>query len=283
MSHGAQAGAGGSGPSNLALRIVSGLALGLLALGLTWLGGTAFRLFAAILAGLVFHEWMAMDPPANRVHSVLAWAVLIVALAAMLAGGTAALSFAAMGAAIIVAFAHSILTSGKAWSVYGIAYAGLPAVALALLRGSDTAGLVAVLFLFAVVWATDILAYFTGRALGGPKLAPRISPGKTWSGAIGGTLGGIVGGVAVVLLAPTAMPVAQAVPLALVLSVLAQCGDLFESALKRRRGIKDSGTLVPGHGGVMDRVDGLVAAAVLLYLLGIVFSGLAAPAGLFFG
>ena len=279
MSRGlAESGGGGRSPSNLTLRVISGLVLGVLALALTYFGGMAFRLFAAALAVLVFHEWMAMRPSQSRAHAMVAWVVFAAALIAMLAGVPVSFAFAAMGAALLLALVHSVVSGNGTWSAAGIAYAGLPTAALAHLRGVDASGLIAVLFLFATVWATDVFAYFVGRALGGPKLAPAISPGKTWSGAIGGVAGAILAGMAVVLLSGSSMPSGRAVLLALLLSAICQAGDLFESALKRRSGIKDSGTLIPGHGGVMDRVDGLVAAALLLYLLGIVFSGFAAPA-----
>ncbi len=161
-------------------------------------------------------------------------------------------------------------------SATGLAYAALPAIALSLLRGSDLAGLMAILFLFAVVWATDIFAYFVGRAVGGAKLAPRISPGKTWSGALGGAAAAVLAGA---LFSPWLAAGALSLGLAaLVLSAISQVGDLFESAVKRRAGVKDSSHLIPGHGGVMDRVDGLVAAAVALYLIGAVGGTLQHPA-----
>jgi phosphatidate cytidylyltransferase len=141
-----------------------------------------------------------------------------------------------------------------------------------ILRTDPVLGLAAVLWLFAVVWATDVVAYAVGRALGGPRLWPRVSPGKTWSGAIGGTLAGMLGGVAVAAAAgvPRLWPVAL---VALVASILSQAGDLFESALKRGAGVKDSGRLIPGHGGLMDRLDGFAAAAAFAVLLGTLRAG----------
>jgi phosphatidate cytidylyltransferase len=134
-------------------------------------------------------------------------------------------------------------------------------VALILLRGAES-GRATVLFLMLVVWAGDIGAYLVGRLVGGPRLAPSISPGKTWSGAAGGTLCAVLAGLAV---AP-AHPVAACV-LALVLSIVAQAGDLLESAIKRHFGVKDSGRLIPGHGGLLDRLDGVVAAAPAMLLI----------------
>ncbi len=127
------------------------------------------------------------------------------------------------------------------------------------------------------MWATDIFAYFVGRAVGGPKLAPHISPGKTWSGAIGGTAAAVIAAALVGLWLPQSSTLLGL--LALALSVVSQAGDLFESWVKRRAGVKDSSHLIPGHGGVMDRVDGLVAAAVALYLIGAAAGGIGHPGG----
>jgi phosphatidate cytidylyltransferase len=193
---------------------------------------------------------------------------------------------------VLVAIAIAITGAGIAAAVLGqgfglaagVGYAAIPALALAFLRSSDMAGLWAILFLFACVWATDIAAYFAGRAIGGPKLAPSISPSKTWSGAIGGALAGAVAGVIVALAGPSSLSIAIATLIAVAVSVVSQFGDLFESAYKRHHGAKDSGRIIPGHGGVMDRVDGLVAAAVVLYLAGAALSGPDNPAaGLFAG
>jgi phosphatidate cytidylyltransferase len=132
------------------------------------------------------------------------------------------------------------------------------------------------MFLFAIVWSTDIVAYFVGRALGGPKLMPRVSPKKTWSGAIGGTVAAIVVAVAIAKAAALTGLFAIAM-LAVVLSVFAQGGDLFESFLKRRFDAKDSSHLIPGHGGLMDRLDGFVTASVVAALIGLARGGFEAP------
>ena len=188
-------------------------------------------------------------------------------------------------AGVLVLLALSVLASlldckigGQgSWTPAGLAYAGLSGVSLAWLRDGDQAGLLAILFLFAVVWATDIAAYFVGRSLGGPKLAPSISPGKTQSGALGGTVGGVLAGMALAAFAGLGnLPLLAVV--AFLLSIVSQIGDLFESWVKRRHGVKDSGTLIPGHGGVMDRVDGLVAAAFALYAIGLMLGSADKPA-----
>jgi phosphatidate cytidylyltransferase len=158
------------------------------------------------------------------------------------------------------------------WLAAGIGYAALLLFAPLILRRDAELGLVAILFLFAVVWATDIAAYFAGRALGGPKLWPAVSPGKTWSGAAGGTLGGIAAGVLTVkLMAISVGP--MLILVACFLSVVAQAGDLLESAIKRHFGAKDAGSTIPGHGGLMDRLDGFLTAAAAAAMVGLVRGG----------
>ncbi|HTV68840.1 MAG TPA: phosphatidate cytidylyltransferase [Rhizobiaceae bacterium] len=251
--------------SNLQLRVISAVVMVVAVLFLTWLGGTWFRIFTALLGVAIFYEWMSMakalDRPAGP--SVV---LLVVALAIMVAGGPAWIVLLFLAVAPIVVLLSQGLAPAGPWPASGITYAGLAALSLAFLRGDDQAGLIALLFLFATVWVTDILAYFVGRAVGGPKLAPSTSPGKTWSGAIGGAVAGTIAGLIIAWIAGGAL-----VPLgviALILSVVAQFGDLFESWVKRRHGVKDSSNVIPGHGGVMDRVDGLVAAALALYAIG---------------
>jgi phosphatidate cytidylyltransferase len=218
---------------------------------------------------------------ANRRQQVMGAVLLGVVLIAMVSSATALAVLGLLAVAAIVAALHARLAGQGGWTVGGLAYAGLSGISLGFLREGGHAGLVAVLFLFAVVWATDIFAYFVGRAVGGPKLAPAISPGKTQSGAVGGALGGVVAGLLVVAAAGYGSLPVLAVA-ALLLSVVSQAGDLFESWVKRRHGVKDSGSIIPGHGGVMDRVDGLVAAALALYLIGWVLGSADNPAqGLF--
>lgn len=251
----------------LRLRIVSGVILGILVLAATWAGGLWFRSLAVLIMVLMHYEFSTISnartkaPLANTIGwlAILATAGFILAylpqmaLAAILIGG--------LGAVLA-----GVMRGGGLWSATAVFYAGLSGLALAEIRGEGHFGLFAMLFVFAIVWATDILAYFFGRALGGPKLAPSISPGKTWSGAIFGTAAGVGAGVGVALIVRQGG--GMMIPLiALLLSVASQIGDLFESWLKRRFGAKDSGRLIPGHGGVMDRVDGLVFAAFAAFLL----------------
>ncbi|MER8825432.1 phosphatidate cytidylyltransferase [Mesorhizobium sp. M0938] len=259
--------------SNLQLRVISAVVLAVITLGLTWLGGLPFRLLCAAMTILIFYEWTRMcRPVAATSLGLLPEALLLVFVVALVAGLPASwllLLVAAMAVVtVLVSSMHqtSVHQTGP-WDASGLAYAAISGLSLALLRDGDRSGLVAILFLFAVVWATDISAYFVGRAVGGPKLAPSISPGKTQSGALGGAVGGVVAGLLLAALAGAGNLAILGV-VALVLSIVAQAGDLFESWVKRRHDRKDSGTLIPGHGGVMDRVDGLVAAAFALYVIG---------------
>lgn len=269
--------------SNLQQRVLSGIALIVLALALTYAGGLWYRLLAAAISAAVLYEWLTMtaqaQPDSNR---WLAAGFLAILLVLLLAGQSASFLLPALAGMVLVTVAHAVRVEASFWVAGGLAYAGLLGISLVCLRGDNIIGLQATLFLFAVVWATDILAYFTGRAIGGPKLAPSISPGKTWSGALGGTAAAILAGLAIAAWFGSPLGWGALMALALVLSVVSQFGDLYESSIKRRFGAKDSSTLIPGHGGVMDRVDGLAAASFMLFLLGALLAGPDAPASAFF-
>ncbi len=279
-------GAGGQGPrkSDLPTRVLSALVLIVLALGAAWAGGLAFSVFSAAVAGAIFYEWSHMAARNVDRRAMFAAGVgLALVLVLLLIRVNAATLFLALGIATLGVAMLSLRLAGAGWAAAGLAYAGLAALSLALLRGAEQTGLAAIVFLFAIVWATDILAYFVGRSVGGPKLAPPISPGKTWSGAIGGAIAGTAAGAIAwhYLVGPTSL--FGVAVLALVLAVVSEVGDLGESALKRFFKVKDSGGLIPGHGGVMDRVDGLVASALVLYIVGAASGGLDTPsARLFF-
>ena len=273
-----------AGASNLQQRVLSGIVLIAVALTLTWAGGIWYRLLAAAISGAVLYEWLSMtaqgEKPSNRWLAIGLLAVLLILL---VSGASISFLSMALVGAVIVTGAHAVRFEAGFWPTLGLAYAGLLGVALSALRGDDAAGLYATLFLFAVVWATDILAYFVGRAVGGPRLAPSISPGKTWSGAVGGTVSALIAGLAVASYFGSPLGWAALAVLILVLSMVSQIGDLFESSIKRRFGAKDSSQLIPGHGGVMDRVDGLATASFALFLIGALLAGPDAPAGAFFG
>ncbi|KFB10187.1 phosphatidate cytidylyltransferase [Nitratireductor basaltis] len=252
--------------SDLRVRALSALVMAVIVLFATFLGGVTYRLFAVLLALLVYYEWTGMKPTLPRDNRLIGWGALVASLAPLVIGLPDWVVVIGIALASLLVGLHAMGSNVRFWNAYGVAYAALPALAIATLRNDTMDGLIIVLYLYAVVWATDIVAYFVGRAIGGPKLAPSISPGKTWSGAVGGTVGAAVAGVALIqVMGISGSALIFAAILAVALSIMSQAGDLFESALKRRTGVKDSGRLIPGHGGVMDRVDGLIAAALLLY------------------
>ncbi|WP_319773987.1 phosphatidate cytidylyltransferase [Breoghania sp.] len=258
-----------AGRSNLYLRVASALVLAPVFLALVWYGGAPFVIVLSICSLLILNEWTRITGAALST-SIVGGAGLVVACGTVWWGS----DLTAIGVVIVVGAGIRLwerVAGRTPWSAAGVLYAGLPTVALAELRLGEH-GLWAVAMILALTWATDIAAYFTGRALGGPKLWPSVSPNKTWSGAIGGAVGGALAASIVALVSGIGSPVAIAV-LAMVFSVASQLGDLGESALKRRFGVKDSGNLIPGHGGIMDRVDGLVTATFAAYVVGLIASG----------
>jgi phosphatidate cytidylyltransferase len=277
------AGGGGSG-SNLKLRIASAAVLAPLALVCAYLGGWFFLLLCVIAGGGILWEWASLvTGEADPRVLVPGWAGMLIAAAlasinlAAAAAGTIAIE-GVLAALAVAALPRNEATPGPVvWAIGGVVYAGIAMLAPIMLRRDPQWGLTVLLFLFATVWITDIFAYFFGRFLRGPLLAPRISPNKTWSGAVGGLFGGVVGGVAVAYASGLGKLGILGV-MALVLSVLAQAGDLFESAIKRHFGAKDTSGLIPGHGGLMDRLDGFIVAAFAALLIGIVRQGTATPA-----
>jgi len=256
--------------ATLRLRVLSALVLAPAAIALVVLGGWFFVDLVALMLVIAAIEWRGLVR-ARFTHAAgiaATLAALAVALAVILLAslGHAALALALLLAAVPLGAALArLLGSAALWTGLGIAYLGAPALALVWLRSAAESGLAMLIWLLLVVWATDTAAYIAGRLLGGPRLAPRISPSKTWSGLGGGMLGaGLVGALAAALAGSERL--AQAAGLGAALAVVAQIGDLAESALKRRAGLKDSGRLIPGHGGLLDRVDGLLFAAPALAL-----------------
>jgi phosphatidate cytidylyltransferase len=217
-----------------------------------------------------------------RVVSSLVMAPL--ALIVAYAGGiTFALFWLAASAIVLWEWARLVTAAGARgfalidWLAGGFAYAAVLLFAPLILRREPDLGLTAILFVFAIVWATDIVAYFVGRAFGGPKLWAAVSPKKTWSGALGGTLGGMAAGLMTVGLLGIRIAPALVI-IAVCLSVAAQAGDLLESAVKRHFHAKDASQLIPGHGGLMDRLDGFLTAAAAAAMVGLIRGGLEGPA-----
>lgn len=251
------------GMSELMLRTLVGVALIAAAAIALIVGGIVFWLLAVVVALLMMAEWsdlFAAPPQMKR----LAQFSLSVPLAIMcpLAAGP---GFLALGLLVGAAF-FIVIVSQRPPLAIGTLYAGLPVLSLVLIRHQHD-GILYAFWAMALVWVTDIGAYFAGRAIGGPKLAPAISPNKTWAGLIGGVVLSALFGVAMHYAYGLAVRLTLASPL---LAVLAQGGDLYESWLKRRAGVKDSGNLLPGHGGVLDRLDGLVPVAPVAAVLVVV-------------
>lgn len=257
-------------------RTVSAIVLGPAALVLAWIGGPVFLVGVAALGLVVVVEWFRMvDVPIRTLAFGFAAVGMVAACMAMYAAG--AVPAIGVLALAMVLSAGSVSTragsrppvkGARGWIAAGLAYTGLGTLAFIGLR-AEAHGLAAVLVVFLVAWSTDVFAYFVGRSLGGPKLWPKVSPKKTWSGTIGGLAAGAIAGALVFVW--LGVPVlAATVAVALVLSVVAILGDLLESAAKRKFGIKDAGKLIPGHGGLMDRVDGLLAAGMVAVIIGYV-------------
>lgn len=258
----------------LQLRIYSSIVMVAIVLVATWLGGFAFRLLSALIALLVYYEWSGMTGLRDKNFRANAWGWFsTAAICCNLTLGSDDFAVPLLGGFVVTALILRLIGRWSLWLAGGILYSGLTAISMAGIRGDDSVGFTAMLFVFATVWATDILAYFVGRSIGGPKLAPKISPGKTWSGAIGGALSGVLAGSGLVLVYFSSVGV-WIVLVAFLLSVSSQIGDLFESFIKRRFGVKDSSHLIPGHGGVMDRVDGLVFACFSAFLLAAIHAAL---------
>ena len=265
-----------AGHSNLVLRIASSLVLAPLAVAAAYFGGMVFAAFWTAAAVVVLWEWETLVCAHDR-NSVLAVGVAALigaSLLLVLNRSGIALAFIALGVLGVAALASRVR---RLWCTTGLLYATVLLIAPVLLRRDEHFGFGAILFLFVIVWLTDIAAYFVGRAVGGPKLMPGISPNKTWSGAIGGTLAAVIGGVLVARQFGT-YSAASIAMLALALSIVSQTGDLAESAIKRRFSAKDAGSLIPGHGGLMDRLDGFLFAVLAAALIGLARGGFDAPA-----
>ena len=259
----------------LGLRLASALVLAPLVVAAVYAGGWAFAVVVAAAALAMVWEWNRLCGGSRlgvALHGLAVLAALGLTLGGMpLAGLGAVAALAALSLALAVAVERAYV-----WVALGVAYVSIPVAALIWLRGGFVEGRQIVLWLLAVVWATDIGAYAVGRALGGRRLAPRISPQKTWAGAFGGTGLAALVGLGAAYAGPGLARGLGVVLASLGLSLAAQAGDLAESAVKRRFGAKESGALIPGHGGALDRADGLLFAAPLAAALALAgASGLA--------
>ncbi len=258
-------------------RLLSALVMAAAAIGTAWVGGALFAVFWCLASIAVLWEWHGVLGLSRRTPIVLLGGASLAASTLLVVRGQPAHAALALllGAAVTALLADA---GRRSLAALGPLYGGVLALAVPLLRQSSVDGLIIVLWLFAVVWGTDTMAYFGGRTIGGPKLAPRLSPSKTWSGFGVGIVCGALLGLAA---APRPDCISCLIVAGLLGGALAQAGDLFESALKRRFGVKDAGSMIPGHGGLMDRLDGFIAAAAFAAAVGLWrFGPDAAAAGL---
>lgn len=266
--------------SDLVTRTVSALVLGAVALALTWYDPRAFAVLVLSVCVAMSWEWGRIIRGAGFDLAFYLHAAAVAFAIVLAAFGYAAIAVALLLTAAIIIIPlqfgeHALLSAA------GVLYTGLPAVAMLWLRNDEPYGFLAIILIFAIVWATDIAAYFTGRGVGGPKLWPRISPNKTWSGLIGGiSASAIAGGLFAYFLGANASALALS---GLILGLVAQAGDMGESALKRHFDVKDASNLIPGHGGFMDRMDGVVVVAVVAALFALLANPSAPASALFFG
>lgn len=259
-------------PQDLSARIASAAVMIPVALLAAYLGGWPFALFwlAAGIAMMV--EWTNMTKVEPRRPVQIVYGLGLAAMTVLLMSEADFALSVGCGLAFLVA--GTLLARGgthKLWAAFGFVYAAVIVLVPPVVRAHPDLGLMGLLWMFAVVWATDILAYFTGRAFGGPKLCPAISPKKTWSGFFGGLVAAGIGGFLVVWGARQlgwdhSFGLGTTVLVSMIASVASQIGDLGESALKRHCDVKDSSHLIPGHGGVMDRLDGFWAVSLLMGL-----------------
>lgn len=258
------------GSSNLLIRVIAALVLAPLTIMVVFAGGWLWILLVTATAIGLFYEWYTIVNPARdpRVFAIGVIALELIGLALWF-GWTGIAFVAAVVAPTLIWF---LSRERRGWNVSGFAYAAAALIASVLVRLDPAIGFYALVYPLLIVWVTDIGGYFAGRAFGGAKLAPVISPKKTWAGAIGGLVLSLI-----LALAATALGVGRLVPMVLIailLSVVSQFGDLFESWVKRQFGVKDSSHIIPGHGGLLDRLDGFVAAIVFAALFGYLRAGL---------
>lgn len=247
-------------------RLASALVLAAIALGAVIASPWSYLALVVVTGGLLTWEWGGLTRGNGFDGTALIQAVSVTALAVFVAFGRPDLSLFILGAAAVAIAVSGVDRSRAAWSLGGLAYVALPAWALIWLRSDPEFGLAATLYLLAVAWTTDTASYIGGRSLGGPKLAPRISPKKTWSGFFVGALTPALVGYAFALLLGGTSPWRLAL-VSVALALACQMGDLLESAVKRHFGVKDMSQLIPGHGGLFDRIDSLLLAAVMAGLI----------------
>ncbi|MBW3558600.1 MAG: phosphatidate cytidylyltransferase [Proteobacteria bacterium] len=258
---------------DLGVRLASAALLIPLALAAVWFGGWFFFLLMALIASRLAVEWGRMTAPETRGRAALAVAasVLLAMSATRLDAHEAAWSLLVLSA-LVVALTFGRVTHRLTDVAFGVIYIGAPTLATLWLRDGEK-GFQWTALLFAITWSADTGAFLVGSIVKGPKLEPRLSPKKTWSGLFGGLLAGTTAGVAAPLILDLPISTVTAAVIGLLGSAATIAGDLWESALKRRFGVKDTGGLIPGHGGLLDRVDGLMFAALAVAVARAVSAG----------
>ena len=252
--------------SDIGVRVASAVVLAPAAVLAIWAGGVWYLGLILLACALLAVEWSMMS--AARAWRVMAGAVAFGLVAGVVAAHAQQLSLALV-MLVFGAVAAGLFARNRGQealdAAYGVLYLGWPAVLLIWLRDVDSAmGLAWTVFAFAIAWASDIMAYLVGSLVGGPKLWPRFSPNTTWSGFIGGLAAGTAAGAALATFLHMGVSPLWGAALGLAAALATMAGDLWESALKRRYGVKDAGKLIPGHGGLLDRVDGLMFAVVVV-------------------
>lgn len=254
---------------NLVMRIAAAAVLIPIAVAIAYAGGWLWTALVTLAAIGLFVEWLAIVGLAGVARVMVPGVAALVIAGACLAMGRLDAALVVLGVGLIAV--ASIVPEQRHWAASGFLYAAAAEIASVLVRLDPVEGFAALMFVLLIVWGTDSGGYFAGRGIGGPKLWPRVSPKKTWAGA----LGGLVASLAVAA-GFAALGLGRVGPLLLLsgmLSVVSQLGDLFESAVKRRFGVKDSSHIIPGHGGLMDRLDGFVAAVVVAAVFGFLRGG----------
>jgi len=261
--------AGQSDSRNLVMRIAVAAVLIPLAVAIAYAGGWLWTVLVTLAASGLFVEWLAIVGLAGATRLTVTGVAALAVAGLCFAIGRLDAALIVLGVGLVAVV--SIAPERRNWAAAGFLYAAAAEIASVLLRLDPVKGFAALMFVLLIVWVTDSGGYFAGRGIGGPKLWPRVSPKKTWAGAAGGFAASLA-----VAAGFAAFDLGRIGPLLMVsgaLSVASQLGDLFESAVKRRFGVKDSGHIIPGHGGLMDRLDGFVAAAVVAALFGLLRGG----------
>jgi phosphatidate cytidylyltransferase len=258
-----------SGSRNLVMRVIAALILAPLAIAIAYAGGWLWILLVTLAVIGLYVEWLTIVGLAREMPVVVSGIAALAVTGLCLAIGRID---AASGVLAIGLAAVALLTRERRnWTAAGFFYAAAAEMASVLVRLDSVKGFVALIFVLLIVWVTDIGGYFAGRGIGGPKLWPRVSPKKTWAGAAGGFAASLA--VAFGFAAFDLGKTGALLLLGAVLSVVSQLGDLFESAVKRRFGVKDSSHVIPGHGGLLDRLDGFVAAIIVAAIFGFLRGG----------